>query len=377
MKCGKKSGLNRVAIVSNTSWNIYNFRLNLARALKRNGYEVILIAPYDAYSEKLAREFEYHSIYIDNKGTSPKKDLKTLMEFYKLYKKTQPTCVLHYTIKPNIYGNIACRFLGIKSINNISGLGAVFIKESITTKIVKLLYKYSLAEASKVFFQNSDDMKLFIKYNLVQKDICGLVPGSGVDTEKFKPIRKEQDNNVFKFLLIARMLWDKGIGEYIEAAKIIKQKYKNVEFLLLGEVGVDNPTAILKETIQKWEKEGIIKYLGTTDDVKSEIAKADCIVLPSYREGTSRVLLESASMAKPLITTNVPGCKEVVDDGINGFLCKVKDSEDLADKMERMLHLSEEERGYMGKAGREKVMKEFDERIVIHKYLDAIKSILK
>ena len=366
----------KIAIVSNTSWSIYNFRLNLARILKQNAYEVVLIAPYDEYSERLGEEFECHDIYMNNKGTNPMEDLKTTFEFYKLYKNIKPDVALHFTIKPNIYGNIACNLLGIKMINNISGLGTVFIKESVVTKIVKQLYKYSLSKSSKVFFQNSDDRNLFIDNGLVLKDKGDLLPGSGIDTQKFKPIQIEKKDNIFRFLLIARMLWDKGVGEYVEAAKIIKQKYKNVEFLLLGALGVDNPTAISKETIQKWETEGIIKYLGTTDDVKVEIAKADCIVLPSYREGTSRVLLESAAMLKPIITTNVPGCKEVVDDGVNGLLCEVRNSKDLANKMEMMLNLSDDERIEMGRKGRQKIISEFDEKIVINKYLETIEKIL-
>ena len=369
--------MGKIAIVSNASWNIYNFRLNLARALKQNGYEVVLIAPYDEYSDRLSKEFEYYNIYMNNKGTNPIEDLKTTFEFYKLYKKIKPEIVLHFTIKPNIYGTIACNLLGIKTINNIAGLGTLFIKQNFVTKIAKYLYKYSQNKADKIFFQNRDDFELFTNEKLVNKNKCDILPGSGVDTNKFRPVQIKKKNNTFRFLLIARMLWDKGVGEYVEAAKIIKQKYKNVEFLLLGAIGVDNPTAISKETMKEWKKEGIVKYLGTTDNVKVEIAKANCIVLPSYREGTSRVLLESAAMAKPIITTNVPGCKEVVDDGVNGFLCEVKNANDLANKMEMMLNLSESERIEMGIKGRQKVVKEFDEKIVIKKYLKTINDLLK
>ena len=239
------------------------------------------------------------------------------------------------------------------------------------------MYKLALKNSKRVFFQNRDDFELFLNEGLVEKKICDILPGSGVDTQKFKPIQREKKDKFFRFLLIARILWDKGIGEYVEAAKIIRQKYKNVKFQLLGGIGVDNPTAISKKIIDKWVKDEIIEYLGETDDVRKFIYRADCIVLPSYREGTSRVLLESASMEKPLIATNVPGCKEVVEDGINGYLCKVKDSKDLASKMEKMLNLSEENRALMGKKGREKIVKEFDEKIVINKYLETISQILR
>jgi glycosyltransferase involved in cell wall biosynthesis len=348
----------------------------LASALKKAGYKVILVAPNDNYTDLLKEEFEYHDIYINNKGTNPKEDFKTLIGFYKLYKKIRPNMVLNYTIKPNIYGNISCSLLGIKTINNISGLGTVFIKESLVTTVVKLLYRYSLSKSSTVFFQNEDDRDLFIKNNLVKKDICNLVPGSGIDTTKFKSVEFQKEDNKFRFLLIARMLYDKGIGEYIEAVKILKEKYKDVEFQLLGSLDASNNTAISKEQMQQWVGDKLVNYLGVTDDVQEYIKKADCIVLPSYREGTPRTLLESASMAKPIVTTNVVGCKEVVDDGVNGFLCAVKNSQDLAEKMEKMLQLPKEKRIEMGKRGREKMMKEFDEQIVIDKYLKAIKSII-
>lgn len=368
----------KIVISSNTSWSIYNFRLNLARELKNQGYEVFIVAPYDKYTERLKEEFEYHNIWMNNKGTNPIEDMKTTMEFYKLYKKIQPDIVLNYTIKPNIYGTIACSLLGIKTINNIAGLGTLFIKENFVTKIAKWLYKYSQRKADKIFFQNRDDKELFINEGLVKKNKCDVLPGSGVDAKKFVPLEDENKDNKFRFLLIARMLWDKGIGEYVEAAKIIKSKYKNVEFQLLGPLDVVNPTAITKEQMNIWVDEGLVKYLGVTDDVREFIKKADCIVLPSsYREGTPRTLLESASMAKPIITTDSVGCRDVVDDGVNGFLCKPKNANDLANKMEKMLKLSYEERKTMGEAGRIKMINEFDEKIVINKYLETIKTILK
>ena len=370
--------MNTIVVSSNTCWSIYNFRLDLIKKLKDKGYKVVIVAPYDEYSTKLSKEFDYYDIFMNNKGTNPSEDIRTFFEYYRLYKKIRPQIALHYTIKPNIYGNLASKLLNIKTINNITGLGTLFIKDSFSTKIAKFLYKLSLSSSSKVFFQNRDDFELFVKNRLVNKEKCDIVPGSGIDVEKFKPINIEKKDNIFKFLLIARMIWDKGIKEYVEAAKIIKNKYKNVEFLLLGPANVKNPTAIPIDTIKNWEKEGLVKYLGVTDNVKEEIAKVDCIVLPSYyREGVPRVLLESASMAKPIITTNNVGCKEVVDDKVNGYLCKVRNSKDLAGKMEKMLNLKEEERIKMGLKGREKMIKEFDKKIVINKYLEVIENLLK
>lgn len=364
-----------VVIVSNTSWNIFNFRLGIAKSLKELNYNVVIVAPKDKYSEKLNLEYVYYDLFMDNKGTNPINDLKTVWTFYKLYKKIKPDIVLNYTIKPNIYGTIACSLLNIKTINNISGLGTAFIKENFITTIVKWLYRYSQSKASKVFFQNSDDYKLFIDKSLVDIDKCDLVPGSGVDTKKFAPITDIRRDNI-KFLMIARVLKDKGIYEYIDAIKILKDRYDFIEFQLLGEIGVQNKTAIPKGEVDGWVKNGLISYLGTTDDVQNLISKVDCVVLPSYREGTPRSLLESCSMAKPIIATDVAGCREVVDDGINGYLCEVKNSIDLSDKIDKMVNLSNEERKLMGKAGREKVINEFDEKLVINKYIDAIKEII-
>lgn len=367
----------KIAIVLNTSWNIYNFRLGLARALKANGFQVVLIAPYDKYSEKIKDEFEYYDVWMNNKGTNPKEDIKTTLEFYKLYKKIKPDIILHFTIKPNIYGTLAAGLLGIKTINNIAGLGTLFIKQNIVTKIAKWLYKYSQRKANKIFFQNLDDYQIFTQEGLVEKNKCDILPGSGVDTGRFKPTAYKKKDNTFRFLLVARMLWEKGIGEYVEAAKIIKKKFENVEFQLLGFLDDKDKSSISKDQMQHWVNEGFVVYLGVSDNVSEIISKADCIVLPSfYREGTPRALLESASMAKPIITTNTVGCRDVVDDGINGFLCEIKNAQDLADKMENVLKLSENERSNMGQAGRSKMIKEFDEKIVIHKYLESIKKLV-
>lgn len=314
---------------------------------------------------------------MNNKGTNPIQDIKTTMGFYRLYKQINPDIVLHWTIKPNIYGTIACGLLDIKTINNIAGLGTLFIKQNFVTEIAKWLYKYSQSKADKIFFQNRDDFDMFIDENLVDKSRCAILPGSGVDTGRFLPMRYEKPADVFVFLLVARMLWDKGIGEYVEASRIIQNKYKNVEFQMLGFLDVDNHSAVSKEQMKKWVDAGHVNYLGVSDDVKTEIAKAECVVLPSfYREGTPRVLLESASMAKPIITTDSVGCRDVVDDGVNGYLCEVRNSQDLADKMEMMLKLSSDDRKAMGKAGRDKMILQFDEKIVIDKYLKSIKDII-
>lgn len=353
------------------------FRMNLIRQLQETGFKVFAIAPYDEYSEKLKKlGVEYIPVSIDNKGTNPKNDLKLMYDLYNIYKKLSPDCILHFTIKPNIYGSIAARFLKIPVINNITGLGTVFLNDSIIQTITKSLYKFAFKKANKVFFQNDDDKRLFIANNLIDENKVDVLPGSGVDTKKFAPRKNTNKTRKIVFLLIARVIRDKGIIEYVQAAKNIKQKYTDVEFQLLGQLGSINKSAISKDKVDLWQKENIINYLGTSDDVRGFIANADCIVLPSYREGTSKTLLEAASMAKPIIATDVPGCNNIVSDKENGFLCMVKDSVDLMDKIEMMMNLSIEERELMGKHGREKMINEFEEKIVIDKYKNVIKKII-
>ncbi len=370
--------MKKIAISLNTAWNIYNFRLGLIKALQKEGYKVIAIAPRDEYAKKLEDAgVEFYEIKINNKGTNPIEDMKLIFDYVKVYKKAKPDVILSYTIKPNIYGSIAAGIVKIPVISNISGLGTVFLNDSITSKIARNLYKIGLKFPKKVFFQNRDDRDLFLKYKLVDIKKTDLLPGSGIDTQKFAPIEIQRDDNKIKFLMIARLVKDKGLYEYLKTAELLKQKYKNVEFLLLGAFYQGNPTSISKEELEVWIQRGIIKYLGMSDSIEEEIAKVDCIVLPSYREGLSRVLLEAAAMAKPIVTTDVPGCRDVVDDGVNGFLCEVRDYKSLAEQMEKIINLSSLKREQMGQRGREKVLQNFDERVVIEKYLNTIKILLR
>jgi glycosyltransferase involved in cell wall biosynthesis len=363
----------KIAIISNLSWNLYNFRLSLMQAMRAAGYDVIAIAPYDRYSKKIEDAgFEFHDIKMNAQGINPLEDLKTTYEFYKLFKKTSPDLICQYTIKPNVYGSFVATALNIKMVNNIAGLGTLFVNETYVTKIAKLLYKTSQRKADKIFFQNKDDFDFFIEKGIVDAAKCDILPGSGVDTNRFKPVERKESLNI-RFLLIARMIWEKGISEYIEAARIIKKRYPNVEFCLLGFLEVENPGAITKKEMNEWVKEGVVNYLGVTDKVDEVILTADCVVLPSfYREGTPKTLLESGSSGKPIITTDSVGCRDVVDDGINGYLCEPRSAKDLAEKMEMFLNLTHIERIEMGKNSRKKIKKEFDESIVINKYLEVL-----
>ena len=364
-----------IAIVANTSWYIFNFRHNLIEKLMRKGYHVTSIAPFDRYSQKIKEiGCKYININIDNNGKNPLKDLKTLFDFYRIYSQIKPAVILHYTTKPNIYGSVAARLARIPFINNISGLGSTFIHKGVTNLIVRILYQLSQVQSHKVFFQNPDDFKLFTQSRLVRSDKADLLPGSGVDLHKFFPQKKERTQK-FCFLLIARLLWEKGVKEYVEAARILRKKRSDLEFQLLGFVENNNPRSVSEKQIRDWEQDGHVKWLGSVEDVRPYIAEADCVVLPSYREGTPRSLLEAASMGKPIITTDVVGCRQVVDDGVNGFLCKPKNSADLASVMQKMLQLTDEQQMTMGKKGREKMVREFGEQIVINKYMETIKEL--
>jgi len=369
--------MKKVVITYNTSHYIFAFKYNLIKSLQNNGYKVVVIAPYDEYSDKFKEiNVDYFPVTIDNKGSNPIKDLILVKDLYKLYKISGADIILNFTIKPNIYGTLAAKMLNIPVINNITGLGTIFLRGGLSLKIVKTLYKMSLKFSNKTFFQNNDDMKLFLENKLISENKIDLLPGSGVDIEKFKFIQIDKSDK-FTFILIGRMIKDKGLLEYVEAAKIIHKTYDNIEFQLLGEAGVKNFSAITLDELKEWEDKNIVTYLGATNDVRPYIAKSDVVVLPSYSEGMPRTLLEASAMCKPIIGTNVPGCKDIVFDGINGYLCNIKDSIDLALKMKQMIEMKVDALEKMGKNGRQIVVDKFDEKIVLDKYLVSIKQFLE
>ena len=366
----------KIIVFANTSWFLFNFNLNLMLHLQKLGYEVVAVAPEDDYSARFAEYgISFKAITIDNKGTNPIKDALLFVRLVFLFIKQKPACILSYTSKSNIYASLAARLLHIPVINNISGLGTAFIREDWVTKIVKWLYRLSLNKSSKVFLLNEDDLAIFINNNLVQTEKTELLPGPGVDVNQFSPSDKSNHNKNFVFLLVARMLKDKGIVELVEATRLLKAQYPYIECQLLGFLDAKNPSAVSSEEMQAWVNEGVVNYLGVSDSVVDFLRLADCVVLPSYREGVPRSLLEAASVGKPIITTDAVGCREVVDDGINGFLCEPRSVSDLKDKMEKMLLLPETERLQMGYNGRDKVLKQFDEQIIIDRYVKAIEHL--
>lgn len=368
----------KIAIVLNTSWNIHNFRMNFIRALQAEGHEIHTVAPVDHYTPYLEEAgCIHHKVRMDSRGANPIKDLALLVELGLIYKKLRPDVILHYTIKPNVYGTLAAAFLKIPVINNVCGLGTVFLKDNLTSVIAIWLYKISFQFADKVFFQNPEDKALFISKKLVSEKSSDLLQGSGIDLERFKPLASYPKNKNFTFLVISRLISDKGIFEYISAIQKLKAKGLNYKFQLLGPKDVKHTRGIKESIINKWIKSGVVEYLGHTDDVRPFINAADCIVLPSYREGTPRTLLEAASSAKPIIATDVPGCHQVVEHGVNGLLCRMKDSDDLAAKMEEMGRTDIEILKRYGANGRNKMSADYDEKFVISKYVDALKPFRK
>ena len=308
---------------------------------------------------------------------NPLKELRTLISvFIKIYQ-LKPAMILGFTIKPNVYVSLICRFLRIPIINTITGLGVTFIKGNFKMALAKLLYRISLPKSEKIFFENKDDQQLFLKSKLVTQNNIDLLPGSGVDLTNFYPCRDKANRTTgFVFLMICRILTYKGVYQYIEAARRVKAKYTDVKIQLLGPIIKNHEAAISRERLNRWIRKGDVDYLEEVSDVRPYIEAADSIVLPSFREGLPKTLLEAAAMAKPIIATNVPGCNEVVEDKVNGLLCKVKDVEDLVEKMIWMIEQPKEDRDAMGAASRRIAEIKFDEQIVIHKYIDAVENLI-
>lgn len=368
----------RIALVANTSWYLFNFRLNLMRALEAAGHRVVAIAPPDGYVDRIAAAgFRHLPVRLSGSGVNPLREAASVLALGRALRRSGAELVLGYTPKGNIYSGLAGIALGIPVIPNVSGLGRVFIRRTMLTTLVRALYRPVLRRAPSVFFQNEDDLGVFVRSGMVEAAKARRIPGSGVDLDHFRPAAQDAVSvpDAPVFLLAGRLLWDKGVGEFVEAARALRVSHPHARFRLLGFVDADNPAAIARETVQDWVAEGIVEYLGATDDVRTHLAQADCVVLPSYREGVPRTLLEAAAMERPIIATDAPGCRDALEDGVTGFLCRPRDARDLADRMRRMLSLSPEARARMGARGREKMIAQFDERIVIGQVLAAVAEV--
>ena len=362
-----------IAIITNHADDIYCFRKELIEKLYNNGHDIIISCPYGEKLNLLKDiQFQLDKPIIDRRGINPFNDFKLLIHYIKFLKKYKPDIVLAYTIKPNVYASIASRYCKIQYINNITGLGSIINKGKVFQNVIYKLLKFALKYSKCVFFQNETNMKLILDKNIISGKYQ-LIPGSGVNTTRFdlQPYPKDEDVIVFNY--IGRVLREKGVDDYIEAARQIKKQYKNTEFNIIGFIEPTEKHYI--EEFEKLEKDEIIVYRGEQKDVRPFIQRAHAIIHPSkYGEGMSNVLLENASSGRPIITTDNPGCKETVNHGITGYIYKKGNVEELIEKIEQFINLSYEQKVEMGLAGREKMINEFERKIVIEKYLEEIEE---
>jgi glycosyltransferase involved in cell wall biosynthesis len=370
-----------ILFVANQAMALYKFRLGAMLELQERGYEIIAIAPEDHYSEKIrCKGIRFVPLRLHTHRTNPFNDCLAFVQLFRLYARHKPCLIFHYTIKPNIYGNIAA-FLagGIPSISMVPGRGYSFHQKNWLFALVRQLYRCSLRFAREVWFLNEEDRQFFLQQKMVQAGKTAVLPGEGVNIHHYKPKaeRSPAPPQQLNFLFSGRLMWEKGVKEFVEAARIVRHQYPGCRFFLLGFMDKSDHRVVPETVLKGWEQEGLITYLGEVEDVRPYFAQADCFVLPSYYgEGLPRTLLEAASMGIPLITTQHRGCNRAVVDGLNGFLCRAGDAQDLADKMLEMVRLPQQERQAMGERGRALVMAEFEEGIIVRHYLDKVESTL-
>jgi glycosyltransferase involved in cell wall biosynthesis len=362
-----------VAVVSNSSWYLYKFRSNLILRLQNHGYRVIAVAPKDEFTDKIPCDFYELSV---KRGTlNPWEDLKLIYSLVLFLKSRDVSVMLTFTPKPNIYGAVSAGLLGKKVICNISGLGSAIAGGGWLSRFVLALYKISMRWSSFTFFQNPDDYQLFLSRKIVPSDLAAVLPGSGVDLERFRfTPRARAIDGKFRFVMVSRLIYEKGILEYIQATQaLIAAHGETIESVLVGPIDEANPSALTRDQLAAYVDSGVIKYAGYKDDIREEIARADCVVLPSfYREGTPRILLESAAMGRPLITTDTPGCKEVVRDGVNGFLCTPRSVDCLLEAMEKIITLTADELAEYGRRSRNLAEVHYSEELVLSGYTEQL-----
>jgi galacturonosyltransferase len=363
--------MGNILVLTNSINGLYSFRRELVEKLLESNFNVIISAPIDTktnYFKEIGCSMIETS--ISRRGTNPISDFKLLLRYLQIIKNNRPDIVLTYTIKPNVYGGMACRLRDVPQIANVTGLGTAVENKGILQKITLMLYKIGLKKSECVFFQNQENMD-FMQSNNIGKENGKLIPGSGVNLSHYE-LMDYPETTVINFLFIARIMKQKGIDQYLDTAKYIKKRYPNTVFHVLGNCEVS-----YKDILEELHEKNIVQYHGRQDDVREFHKISHCTIHPTYYpEGMSNVLLESAACGRPIITTNRSGCREIVDDGINGYLVEQQSSEDLIIKIEKFINLDYEEKKQMGLAGRTKVEKEFDRKIVIDAYRDEINKLL-
>ena len=362
-----------IVVCANQAWNLVNFRADLIRALVGAGCRVVAAAPLDpemqARLEALGAKFE--PLPLDAKGLSPFRDLATIWAIRRLLIRLNPDAWLSWTIKPNVYGALIAGRLGIPALPNVSGLGTAFIRRNLLTLLAKQLYHAGFRKSPVVFFQNATDRDEFVGAGTVRPGQTRLLPGSGIDPQRFAPPPGGRPGHR-RFLMLSRVVADKGVREFVEAARLTRARWPDARFILMGEVGAPNRTAIGRTEVDGWIKEGVIEHLDPVADVRPQIAAADFVVLPSYREGLSRVLVEAGAMGRPAIATDVPGCRDIISDGINGYLCAARSGQALAAAFERAAQTNDKAWDKMSQAARERVVSQFSTAGVTALYCQAL-----
>lgn len=370
--------MKKILFIDNTAHHLFG-QLHLMNAFRDAGYGVEAIIPNDNnYFNKIREHgINTYTINIDGKGINPIKDLSLIRQLSKYFVQIKPNLICSFTIKPNLYAAIAAQEFNIPVIAGVTGLGTAFLKKNLLNFIVVNLYKFAFKKIGCVFFQNSDDKYMFDQLKIAPKTSLSIVlPGDGVDLNKFKYVGLQKNADI-KFIFSGRLLWDKGLGELVEAMNIVKQKYPKTQLVVIGNYFFSNPSSISAKQVQSWEDLGLINYLGMVDNVFDVISSADCMVLPSYREGMPRSLLEAMSTGKPIITVDSVGCKDIIDDGVNGYIAKLKDVSSLAEAMIKYIELPFDKKLQMGLNGRRKMEREFDQSLVIGKYFEVINKLLE
>ena len=364
-----------VVLIANTSWYLWNFRRRLAAEILGSGFRLIFVAPQDSYSARLGEISTYVPIKLSRQGKNPIAELLAIRHLANLFSRERPDVVLSWTPKLNIYCGLISRFSGFQLIPNVAGLGTVFVNDSLLAKLVGILYRLAFAKLNSVFFQNQDDMEVFVGAGWLQRGAASLLPGSGVDLSRFRRAPPAR-NDPFLFLYGGRLLSEKGLPELVDASRQLRLDGRSFVLRVCGHLDPGNPSGVCGEQIAAWRNAGLIEYYGANDRMEIEIQRTNCVVLPSYyREGIPRILLEAAACGRPVITTDSVGCREAVIDGVTGILCRPRDIPSLVSAMRRMLDLSNEERGEMGLAAHRLAKARFSEDIVVEKYLKAIRRV--
>jgi galacturonosyltransferase len=365
--------MSKILLIANDEIVIFNFRLELIIGLKEAGYEVLVAFPKGGQKTQEIIDMpecdKFIPLEIDRRGVNPIKDLNLIKKIKRLLKKEKPDFLLTFTIKPNLYGAYAAKKFKIKHIANVTGLGTAVENNGLLQKLTLFMYKIFMNKTECFFFQNTENMKFLQKYNIAKKN-AKLLPGSGVNLKKFV-LKPYPQNKIIKIFYIGRVMLQKGIVEFIEAAREITKNNCSIEFHIVGMI--DDST--IEKLLYSAVNENIVKYHGSQNAVLEFYETANCIVIPTYYpEGMNNVLLESAATGRPIITTNRSGCREIVDDGINGYIVEKQDITDLVEKINKFLSLSYEEKRQMGLNGRAKVEKSFDRQIIVKKYLEELKG---